>query len=64
MLLLLLIITNIVYIIMNRTNREAGKDVTIGGIKVPKGMRVEIPIAAIHYNPENYHDPEKFIPER
>ena len=47
-----------------RTNREASEDVTIGDVKVPKGMRVDIAIAAIHYDPEIYPDPEKFIPER
>ena len=47
-----------------RTNREAGQDVKIGNVKVPKGMRVDIAIAAVHYDPAIYPDPEKFIPER
>ena len=47
-----------------RTNREASEDVTVGDVTVPKGMRVDIAIDAVHYDPEIYPDPEKFIPER
>ena len=51
-------------VVFDRTNREAGQNVTIDGIKIPKGMRVDIAVAAIHYDQEIYPDPEKFIPER
>lgn len=33
-------------------------------VKVEKGMNVYIPILDIHYDPEHYSEPEKFIPER
>lgn len=49
-------------------DREASEDVEIevDGIKllIPKGMGVVIPFHAIHHDPDNYEDPEKFDPER
>ncbi len=34
------------------------------GFVVKKGMRVEMPIYASHYNPEYFPNPEEFQPER
>lgn len=31
---------------------------------IPKGMRIYIPIFAIHHDEEYYPEPEEFIPER
>ena len=47
---------------------EASEDVEIDvdGYKftIPKGMGVVIPFHAIHHDPDNYYDPERFDPER
>lgn len=49
-------------------DREASEDVEIevDGKKllIPKGMGVIIPFHAIHHDPDNYEDPERFDPER
>lgn len=49
-------------------DREASEDVEIevDGLKltIPKGMGVIIPFHAIHHDPDNFEDPEKFDPER
>lgn len=34
------------------------------GLKIPKGMRVQLPAWPLHYNPEYFPEPEKFKPER
>ncbi|XP_033761759.1 cytochrome P450 3A25-like [Pecten maximus] len=47
-----------------RIDRMANNDVTIGNIKIPKGMIVNIPIGAIHMDPEYWPEPEKYDPER
>ena len=31
---------------------------------IKKGMRVDMPIWAAHHHPDNFPDPEKFMPER
>jgi cytochrome P450 family 3 subfamily A len=45
-------------------DRICGKEITINGIKFPKDVVVNIPIGAIHADPEIWPEPEKFIPER
>lgn len=49
-------------------DREASEDVEIevDGFKlmIPKGMGVVIPFHAIHHDPDNYEDPERFDPDR
>ncbi|XP_060083510.1 cytochrome P450 3A24-like isoform X2 [Ylistrum balloti] len=47
-----------------RIDRMASNDVTIGNIKIPKGMIINIPVGAIQRDPEYWPDPEKFDPER
>ncbi|XP_060085825.1 cytochrome P450 3A24-like [Ylistrum balloti] len=47
-----------------RIDRMASNDVTIGNIKIPKGMIINIPVGAIQMDPEYWPEPEKFDPER
>ena len=44
--------------------RECAKDYDIGGIHIPAGLEVIIPVYFLHHNPEAWPDPEKFDPER
>ncbi|KAJ8047660.1 Cytochrome P450 2U1 [Holothuria leucospilota] len=39
-------------------------DATLGGYHIPKGTRVLINLWSIHHDPEEWKDPEKFLPER
>lgn len=36
----------------------------VNGQLLPKGASIEIPAGFLHYDPEHWHEPEKFIPER
>lgn len=47
-------------------DREAQCDYTLPNtnIVLPKGTNVIIPVYAIHYDPENFEEPEVFMPER
>ncbi|XP_021341416.1 cytochrome P450 3A4-like [Mizuhopecten yessoensis] len=47
-----------------RTTRVCVRDTEINGVKIPAGMQISIPIYNIHLDPDNWEDPEKFIPER
>ncbi|OWF54739.1 cytochrome P450 3A8-like [Mizuhopecten yessoensis] len=47
-----------------RTDRVCLKDTEVNGIKIPAGMNISVPIYGIHHDPDNWRDPEKFIPER
>jgi len=48
-----------------RLDRVAAHDTVVGGgIKVPAGGLVSVPIWLLHRNPQYYPNPEKFIPER
>ncbi|GFY30160.1 thromboxane-A synthase [Trichonephila clavipes] len=46
--------------------RTAVEDYVLGdtGITVEKGMRINIPVYAMHYDPDFFQDPETFNPER
>ncbi|XP_033751854.1 cytochrome P450 3A8-like [Pecten maximus] len=46
------------------TDRVCLKDTVVNGVKIPAGMNISIPIYCIHHDPDNWEDPEKFIPER
>ena len=47
-----------------RTQRRCLKTVTVGGVTIPEGVNVVIPIDAIHHMPKYWPDPYKFEPER
>lgn len=36
----------------------------VNGVRLPKGATLEIPAGFLHYDPEYWSEPEKFIPER
>lgn len=52
------------YPIANRLERVSKTSVEIGGVTIPKGTVVMIPVFAIHHNPELWPNPEEFKPER
>lgn len=47
-----------------RFDRVASIDYQLNNYRIPKGFLVSVPIYAIHHDPKNWSDPEKFIPER
>ncbi|KAL5718373.1 ent-kaurenoic acid monooxygenase [Ranunculus cassubicifolius] len=44
--------------------REAKRDVTYQGCRIPKGWRIFVWLRYLHTNPENFTDPLSFNPER
>ncbi|CAG2168522.1 unnamed protein product [Oppiella nova] len=51
---------------ISRLPRTAAQDVMLGstGVKIEKGVSVEIPVYAIHHDPDHYPDPFTFNPDR
>ncbi|CAG2181356.1 unnamed protein product, partial [Oppiella nova] len=49
-----------------RLEREAMEDIKLGdtGVKIEKGVIAEIPVYAIHHDPEHYPNPFTFNPDR
>ncbi|XP_074485762.1 cytochrome P450 3A30-like [Sebastes fasciatus] len=47
-----------------RLERTAKETVKIGGITIPKGMLVMIPVYTVHRDPELWPEPEQFKPDR
>ncbi|KAL2093806.1 hypothetical protein ACEWY4_011118 [Coilia grayii] len=47
-----------------RYARTVEEDCVVNGQFLPKGATLEIPAAYLHYDPEHWPEPEKFIPER
>ncbi|XP_057203960.1 thromboxane-A synthase [Triplophysa rosa] len=47
-----------------RFARDVEQDCVINGQSLPKGASLEIPAGFLHYDPEHWPEPEKFIPER
>ena len=54
----------IVLFLLSRTERLCASDSKIGNIDIKKGINVQIPIHAIHYDPKIWPEPEKFNPYR
>ncbi len=44
--------------------RRLAKDISLGGVTIPKGETAILFLAAANRDPRAYHDPEKFLPER
>nr|XP_022319165.1 cytochrome P450 3A29-like [Crassostrea virginica] len=47
-----------------RTNRKSNAEMDIGGYRIPKDMEINFAIYAMHRDPKQWPDPEKFDPER
>ncbi|XP_061577374.1 thromboxane-A synthase [Cololabis saira] len=47
-----------------RYARDIDHDCVVNGHSFPKGATLEIPAGFLHYDPEYWPEPEKFIPER
>ncbi|KAM6940438.1 cytochrome P450 3A40 [Xenentodon cancila] len=52
------------YPIAQRLERVAKTTVDINGMVIPKGMVVMVPTWPLHRDPEIWHEPQKFQPER
>ncbi|MFI9402339.1 cytochrome P450 [Nocardia sp. NPDC052316] len=50
--------------VIGRVQRQLTKDMTIGGVALPRGTRVSTSIVLAHQNPANHPAPERFRPER
>lgn len=50
--------------VIGRVQRQLTRDLTIGGIALPRGTRVSTSIALAHQNPANHAEPARFRPER
>lgn len=51
-------------IFINRVARKTARNIEINGQLFPKGCAIVLPIMAIHYEPENWPEPNLFKPER
>ncbi|XP_076027757.1 thromboxane-A synthase [Genypterus blacodes] len=47
-----------------RFARDIEQECVVNGQVLPKGATLEIPAGFLHYDPEHWPEPEKFIPER
>ncbi|XP_054475317.1 thromboxane-A synthase [Anoplopoma fimbria] len=47
-----------------RFARDIDEDCVLNGQVLPKGATLEIPAGFLHYDPEHWPEPERFIPER
>lgn len=47
-----------------RLTRKAHEEITVGGITIPKGTSIQIPVWNVHHSEENYPEPEAFKPDR
>lgn len=49
---------------LQRFARDIDQDCVVNGQFLPKGATLEIPAGFLHYDPEYWPEPERFIPER
>ncbi|XP_056272885.1 thromboxane-A synthase [Pseudoliparis swirei] len=47
-----------------RFGRDIDQDCLLNGQFLPKGATLEVPVGFLHYDPEHWPEPERFIPER
>lgn len=47
-----------------RSDRVATKDVNLAGYSFPKGTSFAVPIAMVMRDPEEWENPDEFIPDR
>lgn len=54
------------YPVDRRSVRQCGEDTIVPGtdIEIPKGTIIHVPNTAVHYDANNYADPDEFRPER
>ena len=52
------------YSISDRLERVCKQDMEMGGVFIPKGSVVMIPIFSLHRDPQYWPEPEEFRPER
>ncbi|XP_032930153.1 cytochrome P450 3A9-like [Catharus ustulatus] len=52
------------YPLGGRIERTCKKDVEINGVTIPKGVIVTIPPYVLHRDPDYWHNPDEFRPER
>ncbi|MFI6213964.1 cytochrome P450 [Nocardia brasiliensis] len=50
--------------VIGRVQRQLTRDLTIGGVVLPRGTRVSTSIVLAHQNPANHPEPQHFRPER
>jgi len=50
--------------VTRRNSRLCDKEITIGGIKIPKGAHIDIPTYGLSRDAEYWDDPDEFVPER
>ncbi|TKR65449.1 hypothetical protein L596_025854 [Steinernema carpocapsae] len=45
-------------------NRTCTQDCVIEGLRFEKGVQFGVNVLSVHYDPENWPEPKKFLPER
>ncbi|XP_077544588.1 cytochrome P450 3A19-like [Haemaphysalis longicornis] len=50
--------------IVGFVTRRAARDYEVNGLKIPQGMSVMVPVSYLHLDPEVWHEPHRFDPER
>lgn len=52
------------YPISYAIDRRCNQDTTVAGIPIKSGMLIEVPLRSLHFDPQLFPEPEKFMPER
>lgn len=45
-------------------SRQCTKSTEVGGVRIPEGTVIRIPVCVLHHDPNCWEEPEKFRPER